>query len=180
MVSELKFYFNKGTHEFELDQNPHGEPNLTKMNNLRLSADAAEMEFDAVYRGKNTSFKLSSEYPVDKILYQTMAGIAGSGFAFRDDEHDSVELIFEKGALSRVQMHKYIDIQLAASLRIIREEGGFFLIKQKPYAKIPLNSVGADDKSIVSKADSETFRYSVDVQEYTWDILKRLINGNEP
>ncbi|GGB00799.1 hypothetical protein [Puia dinghuensis] len=176
LVSELKFYFNRNTHQFELDQNPHGEPKLTKINNLKLSADFSEMEFDAVYRNKDTQFKLLSEYPFDKTLYRTIAGIPDSDFAFRDDDKDKIELIFNQGAISQVYMYKHVDMNLVDSLTIIREDGVFYLIKQGPYAKIPLNSVVAADNRIISRSASEEFSYSVNDQEYIWNLLSRLIN----
>ena len=177
LVSELKFYFNSNTRQFELDQNPHGEPRLTKINNLRLSADFSEMEFDAVYRNKETQFKLSSEYSFDKTLYRTIAGIPDSGFAFRDDDKDKIELIFNQGAVSKVYLYKHIDLKLVDSLSIVREEGAYHLIKQRPYAKIPLIGVAAADNSIVGWTASEAFNYSVNDQEYIWNILSGLISG---
>src|SRR5579859_6067249 len=79
LVSELKFYFNKDSRQFELDQNPHGEPKFTKINGLIVNTGFSEMEFDAVYRSKDTHFKFSSDYNCDKILYKTIAGISKSG-----------------------------------------------------------------------------------------------------
>lgn len=176
IVSELKFYFNKNTLQFELDQNPHGEPRLTRIKDLKLSADDSQLEFDAVYRSKDTQFKLLSEYPFDKTLYQTMAGITDSGFAFRQEDTDKVELIFQDGALSKVYMYKHVDLQLVDSLTIIREDGVFYLIKQRPYAKIPVDSIVAADSNIICRTASEEFRYSVNDQEYIWNILSGLIN----
>jgi hypothetical protein len=179
LVSELKFYFNRDTHQFELDQNPHGEPILTKIRNLKLSSDFSEMEFNAIYRYKNTQFRLLSDYPVDKTLYRTIAGIPDSGFAFKDDEKDSIELIFNQGVLSGISVHKRIDSKLADSLRIIREDGAFHLIKQRPYAKLSLISIDAADNRIIYRTTSEEFSYSVNIQEYIWNILGQLISENQ-
>ena len=176
VVSEIKFYFDKTKHEFELDQNPHGEPKLVKLRNLTLSSDSSELQFEARYQREDTQFKLVSQHPVDKIIYRTMAAIPDSGFAFRDDEHDSVDLLFEEGALTAVSFFKRIDTKMVDFLRIIKEEGAFIQIKQRPFAKIPLNSIVAGDGRIIYKTDSEEFSYSVDVQEYIWDILSQLIN----
>jgi len=179
VVPELKFYFNRDTHQFELDQNPHGEPLLAKLKNLTLSSDSSELEFEAKYRREDIQFKLVSEHPVDKIIYRMMAEIPDSGFAFRDDEHDSVELLFDEGALSTVSLFKRIDNKMVDFLRIIKEDGVFIQIKQRPFAKIPLNSIVAGDGRIIYRTDSEEFSYTVDVQKYIWNILSRLMNGNE-
>ncbi len=179
MVPELKFYFNRDTHQFELDQNPHGEPQLAKLKNLTLSSDSSELEFEAKYRREDIRFKLVSEHPVDKIIYRMMAEIPDSGFAFRDDEHDSVELLFDEGALSTVSLFKRIDTKMVDFLRIVKEDGVFIQIKQRPFAKIPLNSIVAGDDRIIYRTDSEEFSYTVDVQKYIWNILSRLMNGNE-
>lgn len=178
LVSELKFYFNSNTRQFELDQNPHGEPRLTKMNNLKLSADFSEMEFDAVYRNKDAQFRLLSEYPFDKTLYETIAGIADADFDFRDDDTDKIELIFNQGALSKLYMYKHVDSKLVDSLSIIREEGAFYLIKQRPYARIPVNSIVAAGNNIICRTASEEYSYSVNDQEYVVNLLSGLINGN--
>jgi hypothetical protein len=171
-----KFYFNPDTHQFELDQNPEGEPKLAKVKNLKLSADASELEFEARWRREDTQFKLSSSYPFDKVLYQTIASIPDSGFAFREEDTDKAELIFTDGFLSKVYMYKRVDMKLVDSLTIIREEGTYYLILQRPYAKIALTSVVAADHRIVSTSATEEYSYKVDVQEYIWEILSRLIN----
>ena len=149
---------------------------MAKIRNLKLNSDASELEFEARYRHEDTQFKLVSEYPVDKIIYRTMAAIPDSGFAFRDDEHDSVELLFNEGALSTVSLFKRIDTKMVDFLRIVREDGAFIQIRQRPFAKIPLTSIVAGDHRIIYRTDSGEFSYSVDVQEYIWDILSRLIN----
>src|ERR1700760_952016 len=137
-----KFYFNRDTHQFELDQNPEGDPKLTKVKNLKLSADASELEFEARWRREDVQFKLSSTHPFDKVLYQTIASIPDSGFTFRTEDTDKAELIFMDGVLSKLYMYKRVDMKLVDSLTIIQEGGVFYLILQNPsYAKIPLTSV---------------------------------------
>src|SRR5262249_33622609 len=145
------------------------EPRPTKVKSLKVSADASEMEFEVRWKKEDMQFKLVSEYNVDKVIYRTIDTIPDSGFVFKEDEHDSVELLFNEGALSKVSLFKRIGTEMAGFLDIIKEDGVFIQIRQRPFARVPLTSIVAGDRSIIYRTDSEEFSYSVSVQEYIWD-----------
>jgi hypothetical protein len=69
IISDLKFILNNISMEFEIDQNPNGEPRTVAINDLRLYNNDSELDFECVYRRKRIKYNLQSKYKIDSIIY---------------------------------------------------------------------------------------------------------------
>lgn len=178
--SGMKFYFNKNSRSFEIDQNPHGEPMLAKIRNIEGNADFTRVAFDTRYRRTPTHFEISCQYDCDRILYRTLAEISETLFAFNEEDRDNVDLTFDKGLLSRLSLHKHVDTKLVDFLNIVREADALYLIKQRPWARVRLEGhVVVSGREISARAGSEEITYHLDIQGFIGDIVARLVNGSQ-
>jgi hypothetical protein len=172
------FYFSQRSQQFELDTNPFGDPHLATMKHVVFSHDCSELTFDAKIRRKQRHFVITAANEHKKILLETFAQLNANGFTTRDDEVDHVQLRFQDGRLTSLQIYKSAkDCELLDSLRIVGETDGYSLIKQAPWRKFKLNSVTVDDNRLISRSADEEFVFRLDVQPVIVEIVKRLVDS---
>lgn len=175
----IRLYFNFNSQKFEFDRNPFGDPALRPLSNVTLSNDLSELQFDVVYRSRSTRFVISIEHECDKIIYDFFSRITDSGFSVMEDDLDDMQVAFEQGKLEFVRMFKHSKSnELLESLNIKVEGEKSFLIKQRPWRKITLDTVKVSDGNIISKAGKEEFIYRVETQPLIFDTIKRLIESS--
>jgi hypothetical protein len=177
-LCSIRLYFNFNSQKFEFDRNPFGDPALSPLSNVTLNNDLSELQFDVVCRGKSTRFVISTEHECDKIIYDFFSKITDSGFSVREDDLDDMHVAFEQGKLEFVRMFKHSkSYDLLDSLNIKVEGENLFLIKQRPWRKISLDTVKVSDGNIISKAGDEEFIYHIETQPLIFDTVKRLIES---
>ncbi|MBQ4818696.1 hypothetical protein [Aquimarina sp. MMG016] len=174
-VSELKFSFNKEKEEFQLDQNPNGEPSLVIIDEIRTEDNFEKLIIQANYRNKNTEFTLNSDKYYDRIIYETLVDFNKDNFNITSDE-DKIEMIFTSGNISKIYCYKYEGYNLKESLSIISEDNKLFLIKQNPWSKNEILSLEINQNQIICTLKSETYKYVLEVQPFIKDLIKKLIN----
>lgn len=178
----LGFSFNFRSQKFELDQNPFGDPNLVPMNNVAVSDDFSQITFDARYQRKQRQFVMTAANECHKIMFELFARVNATGFTIADSDADHVELHFEQGRLSLIQIHKRPKPleDLVDWLDIVREADRYCLLKQRPRSKVDLKSVTVDEHKLISRSADEEFVYPLDVQPVILETVKRLIASSSP
>lgn len=179
LVTDAKFYFNFDTQKFEIDQDPYSDPDCTPLLNISLKDDLSELQFDAVYRGKETRFVISITNSCDKILYDFFSRVTNEGFSIAKNDVDDLQLVFENGKLESLKVYKLSKAQeLLDSLFIAFDEGRHYLIEEDPWRKIELNAIEATDGKIISKSENEEFIYNLETQPLIFDTVKKLIESS--
>jgi hypothetical protein len=175
----LQFFYNYRSHEFEVNNNPHGEPNPIRMNNIVMSDDLSQLSFDAKYQGKQQQFEITAMHACDKIMFELFSRLRNNDLLAVDEDLDDLHVVFENGKLESIQGYKHSKTNgLIDSLNIISEEGNYFLIKQAPWRKFNLNSITVDNHKLISRSADEEFVYNLDVQPVLLETIKRLIDNS--
>jgi hypothetical protein len=174
------FFFNQKSQRFELDINPFGDTNLIPMNNVAISNDHSQLTFDAKYRRKQQQFSITAANEHERILFEVFARLNANGLTTEDYEADKVELHFENGKLTLIQIYKRPKPaeELVDSLRIVGDADGYRLIKQCPWRKFGLAAIEVNDNKLISRSADEEFVYTLDLQPVILDAVKRLVDGS--
>ena len=98
VISGEKFFYSSIFKEFEIDENPYGDPVCQPLKNLKLTND--KLEFDTNYKGEDVHFSLESNYKADKLFYPYFIHISESDFAFLPSDIDGVEMLYNKDSPS--------------------------------------------------------------------------------
>ena len=179
LVMELQFIYNYRSHQWEVNNNPHGEPNPIPMNNVVMSDDLSQLSFDAKYQGKQQQFEITAVHECDKIMFELFSRLRNNDVLAVDEDLDDLQLVFTKGKLESIQGFKYSkDSDLLDSLNIFPEEGSYMLLRKKPRRKLNLNSIVADDNKLISRTADEEFVYNLNVQPLISETVKRLVNSS--
>ncbi len=177
LISDLKFYLNKRSLKFELDQNPHGEPNLTEIGKIEANEDFSQVNFNSNYRDEDINFQITNKTSYDisifKIIYLVNSGKLNP--IYSPNDLDKVEILFSEEQLFQIYLHKYQEYELIDALTITRETDGFYVIKQNPWRKIKLKNISIDDLNIVCNTSEEVVIYPLDVNDFISRIIKELL-----
>ena len=179
LVLDLQFFYNYKSKQFEVNNNPHGEPNPIPMNNVVMSDDLSQLSFDAKYQGKQQQFQITAVYECDKIMFELFSRLRNNDLLAVDEDLDDLHFVFEKGKLQSIEGYKHSkDNDMLDSLDVFIEEGNYTLLKHAPRRKVNLNSIVVDDNKLISRSADEEFVYNLDVQPLISETLKRLINSS--
>jgi hypothetical protein len=175
----LQFIYNYKLQQFEVNNNPLGDPNPIPMNNVVMSDDLSQLSFDAKYQGKQQQFLITATHECDKIMFELFSRLRNNDLLAVDEDLDDLHLIFEKGKLESIKGYKHSKANdLLDSLNIFLEEGNYSMVKQRPWRKFNLNSIVVDDNKVISKSADEEFVYNLDVQPVLLETIKRLVNSS--
>lgn len=177
----LQFYYNYESQQWDLNQDPYGDPDLQPMNNVVVDETAGVLSFEAKYQGKAQQFAITAAYEPEKIMLAFFAEVKKMGKLAPVDDMDDMQLIFEKGKLEAIMIYKHTKaLEIVDSLNIKGNEGKYSLIKQKPWRKFELNAVAVNDHQIVSRSGKEEFRFELNLQPVIFNTVKKLIEGSTP
>jgi hypothetical protein len=179
LAMHLQFFYNYKSQQFEVNNNPHGDPHLIPMNNVVMSDDFSQLSFDAKYQGKERQFQITAIHECDKIMFELFSRLRNNDLLAIDEDLDDLRLVFENGKLESIKGYKNSKTDgLIDSLNIISEEGSYSLIIQDPWRKINLNSIVVDNNKLISRSADEEFLYNLDIQPVLVETIKRLIDSS--
>ena len=148
-LADIRLVHHDGV--LQLDRNPHGEESLTPVTDMQR--EEGVLRFTADRR----TFELTGSSYVETLLFDQIGQGLGTSEA-PSEILDKIELFFQQGALSTCYLYKNKleadEYKLLDSLRIVREEEGLFLIKQKPFRKMKLRRLGCEDRTLVCETES--------------------------
>ena len=174
----LQFYYNYETKQWELNQDPYGDPDLVPMNNVELNEAAHQLTFEAEYQGKPQQFEITASFEPEKIMLDLFSQLNNQEKLVTGEDVDDMQLIFEKGKLNSIRIFKHTkEFEILDSLNIKSDNGNFSLIKQKPWRKFDLKAIGVDNGNIVSESAEEQFSFHLDVQPIILDTVKKLVES---
>jgi len=173
------FFFNQRSQRFELDKNPFGDHHLVPMHNVAVTHDFSQLTFDAKIQRKQQQFVIAAANDREKILLEIFARLNANGFTTRDDEADHVQLLFQKGQLSSIEIYKRAkDSEQLDSLDVFVEDDHYCLLKSRPRRKFKLNSVRVAGNKLISSSAEQEFVFRLDVQPVILEIVTRLLDGS--
>ena len=177
----LQFFYNYKSKQFEVNNNPHGDPNLIPMNNVVMSDDFSQLSFDAKYQGKQQQFQITAIHECDKVMFELFSRLLNNDLLAVDKDLDDLQLVFEKGKLQSIEGYKHSkENDMLDSLDVFIEEGNYTLLKHSPRRKVNLNSIVVDDNKLIGRSADEEFVYDLDVQPLISETIKRLLNSSVP
>jgi hypothetical protein len=171
------FYYNDIDCTFEVDQNPHGEPDLAAIQNLEFLENYDGLNFDANYRNRDTSFRISSDAKRGKILLGGMDSIAKNRFQFPDSVLQRVSLICEGNDVTIEASKTDSDGEDIDSLWIFSEDGVFYLVIPKPWARFVLDELNIDGNRLSMKFDGKTAFYDFSLDPLIMNLVGSMIRA---
>lgn len=161
LFTEIQFIYSFTRKQFEIDQNPVGEPMPVPFTHLKIADDLSLVTCSADYRKKPTDFEIHLSFAGDKVLYSLFRDIQEQGLALSEEDKEDLQIDLEDGVLTAIRSFKD---DLHDSLHLFREEGKYYLVKQRPWRRFEVLEISIKDDTIYMKTAEETFTYHLDLQ----------------
>ena len=173
IFTDIQFDYNFKTQQFEVDQNPVGQPMLTPINDLTFNEG---ITFHAKFRNKETDFAIQPTHTVDKILLELFSTINNNGFKITEQDIDKFKLVFKEGKLESIRIWKNSKTsELLDSINFKLQDGKYYIIKQSPWRKIEIEKITTEGNHLQFNGAAETITFHLETQPLIFETVQKLI-----
>lgn len=170
IFSGLKFT-NQGGKEFEVDLNPHGQYNLVKIDSLDVDIDKKSLS--CRIEDDNTETNIMIKFEINLLGFKTVSDV---NFNFNSkNDLDKIDIFFEGDKFMHLYLSKVQDYEIIDSMRIIFEEGKYFVVKNKPkFIRESLKTFSLEENIISVQGDENDYQYQLDIDGNILNLLQNI------
>ena len=169
--------YNFDTFDFKIDNNPLGEPILSKIQNVKITDNNDKIELDTVFRRKERHIVLDCYNTINQYIYKLFATLQKLQFHIRKEDMDRIVIIVENDVISEIEVYKRSleTNELLDTLTINRLENSLYLEEFCPYRKSLIEKVAFDGKAILLKTEEKERMFQFDIQDLIFDCFKNIL-----
>ena len=161
--------YNFDTFDFKIDNNPLGEPILSKIQNVKITDNNDKIELDTVFRRKERHIVLDCYNTINQYIYKLFATLQKLQFHIRKEDMDRIVIIVENDVISEIEVYKR---SLETNSRL---ENNLYLEEFCPYRKSLIEKVAFDGKAILLKTEEKERMFQFDIQDLIFDCFKNIL-----
>jgi hypothetical protein len=176
IFTDIQFDFNFKTQQFEVDQNPVGQPMLTPISDISVNE---ELTFHAKFRNQETDFVIQPTHAVEKILLELFSTINNNGFKITEQDIDKFKLVFREGKLESIRIWKNSSSsELLDAVNFKLQDGKYYIIKQSPWRKIEIEKITTEGNNLLFNGATETITFQLETQPLIFETVQKLIEAS--